>query len=112
MGYKGYVKGDVVILEERLAVPDGTQVEIFIPPAKAGRVKGEGSQVSPRQRSASFLPIPLWFTLSSKKMCMKLEDLPAGARVFVDANILIYHFSGISLECRAFLRVYQPVDIP
>ena len=35
---------------------------------------------------------------------MKLEDLPSGARVFVDANILIYHFSGISLECRAFLQ--------
>ena len=37
-------------------------------------------------------------------MCMKLEDLPSGARIFVDANILIYHFSGISLECRAFLQ--------
>jgi predicted nucleic acid-binding protein len=35
---------------------------------------------------------------------MKLEDLPDGARVFVDANILIYHFSGISAECRAFLQ--------
>ena len=35
---------------------------------------------------------------------MKLDDLPEGARIFVDANILIYHFSGISLECRAFLQ--------
>jgi predicted nucleic acid-binding protein len=35
---------------------------------------------------------------------MTLEDLPNGARIFVDANILIYHFSGISLECRAFLQ--------
>ena len=35
---------------------------------------------------------------------MKLDDLPDGARIFVDANILIYHFSGISLECRAFLQ--------
>jgi predicted nucleic acid-binding protein len=35
---------------------------------------------------------------------MKLEDLSDGARVFVDANILIYHFSGISVECRAFLQ--------
>ena len=33
---------------------------------------------------------------------MKLEDLPDGTRILVDANILIYHFSGISLECRAF----------
>jgi predicted nucleic acid-binding protein len=35
---------------------------------------------------------------------MKLEDLRGGARVLVDASILIYHFSGISLECRAFLQ--------
>jgi len=35
---------------------------------------------------------------------MKLEDLPSGARIFVDANVLIYHFAGISLECRAFLQ--------
>jgi predicted nucleic acid-binding protein len=35
---------------------------------------------------------------------MKLEDLPRGARIFVDAIILIYHFSGISLQCRAFLQ--------
>ena len=35
---------------------------------------------------------------------MKLEDLPEGARVFADANILIYHFSGISVKCRAFLQ--------
>jgi hypothetical protein len=35
---------------------------------------------------------------------MKLEDLPEGARVHVDANILIYHFSGVSLECRAFIQ--------
>ena len=37
-------------------------------------------------------------------MCMKLEDLPSGERIFVDANILIYHFAGISVECRAFLQ--------
>jgi predicted nucleic acid-binding protein len=35
---------------------------------------------------------------------MRLEDLPAGERIFVDANILIYHFSGLSPECRAFLQ--------
>ena len=35
---------------------------------------------------------------------MKLEELPDGARIFVDANILIYHFSGTSLECQAFLQ--------
>lgn len=34
---------------------------------------------------------------------MKLEDVPDGGRIFVDANILIYHFSGISPDCRFFL---------
>ena len=42
MSYKGYVKGDVVILKEPLAVPDGTEVEIFIPPAKDGKRQGRG----------------------------------------------------------------------
>jgi len=35
---------------------------------------------------------------------MRLEEIPEGERIFVDANILIYHFSGISPECRAFLQ--------
>jgi predicted nucleic acid-binding protein len=35
---------------------------------------------------------------------MKLEDLPDGERICVDANILIYHFTGISSECRTFLQ--------
>ena len=34
MKYTGYVKGDVVILTQPLPVPDGTEVEIFMPPAK------------------------------------------------------------------------------
>jgi predicted nucleic acid-binding protein len=33
-----------------------------------------------------------------------LKTCQRGARIFVDANILIYHFSGISSECRAFLQ--------
>ena len=37
MKYKGYVKGDVVILKEPLPVPDGTEVEIAMPPAKEGK---------------------------------------------------------------------------
>jgi predicted nucleic acid-binding protein len=35
---------------------------------------------------------------------MQLEDVPNGEQIFVDANILIYHFSGISSACRTFLR--------
>jgi hypothetical protein len=42
MSYKGYVKGNVVILKEPLAVPDGTEVEIFLPPAKDAKRKGRG----------------------------------------------------------------------
>ena len=34
MRYKGYVKGDVVVLQEPLSVPDGTEVEIVILSAK------------------------------------------------------------------------------
>jgi predicted nucleic acid-binding protein len=34
---------------------------------------------------------------------MKLEDVPDGGRIFVDANIFIYHFSRVSSECRSFL---------
>jgi predicted nucleic acid-binding protein len=33
---------------------------------------------------------------------MRLEELPSGERVFVDANIFMYHFSRLSAECRAF----------
>jgi predicted nucleic acid-binding protein len=35
---------------------------------------------------------------------MQLEDVPDGEQIFVDANILIYHFSGISSACRTFLQ--------
>jgi hypothetical protein len=31
MRYKGYTKGNVVILQEPLQVPDGTEVEIALP---------------------------------------------------------------------------------
>ena len=34
---------------------------------------------------------------------MKLEEVPSGERVFVDANIFIYHFTRLSSECPAFL---------
>jgi hypothetical protein len=40
MGHTGHVKGDVIILNEPLPVPDGTEVEILVPPAKDGRGKG------------------------------------------------------------------------
>jgi uncharacterized protein len=35
---------------------------------------------------------------------MTLADLRDGDRVFIDANIFIYHFGGQSLECKAVLE--------
>jgi len=34
----------------------------------------------------------------------RLAEIPAGARVFIDANIFIYHFAGASEECTQFLE--------
>jgi hypothetical protein len=55
MGYKGYVKGDVIILHEPLPVPDGTEVEILMPPAKDGRGKGRG-KLSVTQATFGMIP--------------------------------------------------------
>lgn len=41
MRYKGYIKGDVVILKNPLFVPDETEVEIFIPSAKEKKRAGQ-----------------------------------------------------------------------
>ena len=35
---------------------------------------------------------------------MKLEEIEAGQSVFIDANIFIYHFTGMSVECKEFLK--------
>ncbi|MBI4730165.1 MAG: PIN domain-containing protein [Acidobacteria bacterium] len=35
---------------------------------------------------------------------MTLSDLAPGSRVFVDANVFIYHFAGRSPDCRALLE--------
>jgi predicted nucleic acid-binding protein len=37
---------------------------------------------------------------------MSLANLQDGDRVFIDANIFIYHFGGRSLECKALLERY------
>ena len=34
---------------------------------------------------------------------MKLIEIKAGSEVFVDSNIFIYHFTGVSDECSDFL---------
>jgi predicted nucleic acid-binding protein len=35
---------------------------------------------------------------------MKLNDIPSGEKIFIDANIFIYHFTGASEECKEFLK--------
>ena len=35
---------------------------------------------------------------------MKLNEIAPNESVFIDANIFIYHFTGISLECKEFLK--------
>jgi hypothetical protein len=36
-----------------------------------------------------------------------LDQLAAGSRVFLDASIFIYHFTGSSLECRQLLEACE-----
>jgi predicted nucleic acid-binding protein len=42
---------------------------------------------------------------------LRLEAVPAGAAIFVDANIFIYHFLGASPECAAFLERCAAGDV-
>ena len=45
---------------------------------------------------------------------MRLADLPAGSRCFVDANIFYYHFvdmPGVSSECSAFVARVEAGEI-
>lgn len=35
---------------------------------------------------------------------MNLSDIEAGTEIFIDANIFIYHFTGVSDECSDFLN--------
>jgi len=40
-----------------------------------------------------------------------LTELPAGQTVFIDANIFIYHFTGLSQECSGFLERCERGDL-
>lgn len=35
---------------------------------------------------------------------MTLDEIPEASAVFVDANIFVYHFTGVSRECRSLLE--------
>jgi predicted nucleic acid-binding protein len=51
-----------------------------------------------------------------------LPEIPAGAKVFLDSTIFIYHFTAASLSCRGLLErcasrelraveLYRPTDL-
>lgn len=42
---------------------------------------------------------------------MKLNELVSGETVFIDANIFLYHFTGVSDECREFLKRCENGDL-
>ena len=46
-----------------------------------------------------------------EKEALPLTDLQAGRRVFIDANIFIYHFTGLSQECSSFLERCERGDL-
>ncbi len=39
-----------------------------------------------------------------EEKALPLPELPAGQTVFIDANVFIYHFTGLSQECSSFLE--------
>ncbi|MGI9860453.1 PIN domain-containing protein [Moorella naiadis] len=42
---------------------------------------------------------------------MRFEELKAGSSIFIDANIFIYHFTGISEECSLLLERCEGEEI-
>jgi predicted nucleic acid-binding protein len=42
---------------------------------------------------------------------LTLDQISSGTRVFVDAPIFIYHFTGVSEECRRFLERCEAADL-
>lgn len=42
---------------------------------------------------------------------MRLDELKTGDSVFIDANIFLYHFAGVSKECKEFLKRCEDKDL-
>ncbi|MGH9823873.1 MAG: hypothetical protein ACREDR_11560 [Blastocatellia bacterium] len=42
---------------------------------------------------------------------MDIKLLPSGSACLIDANILLYHIAGSSLECKEFLRRVASRDV-
>jgi predicted nucleic acid-binding protein len=47
----------------------------------------------------------------NKTIPLTLSELPAGEAVFIDANIFVYHFTGVSAECRGFLERCERAEV-
>jgi hypothetical protein len=56
MEYKGYTHGTTIILAKPLPVPDGTEVEIIMPPK--GRLRGKKGRTPPTVVMETFGLIP------------------------------------------------------
>lgn len=41
----------------------------------------------------------------------RLNELKSGEAVFIDANIFLYHFTGVSQDCKEFLRRCEDKDV-
>lgn len=52
-----------------------------------------------------------WSERFWKTIPLKPEQLPKGTRVAVDANVLIYHFAGLSKQCKGFLLRCQAGEV-
>ena len=46
-----------------------------------------------------------------KKDSSRLDQIRSGARIFVDSTVLIYHFTGSSIECKNFLSRCERTDL-
>ena len=44
-------------------------------------------------------------------MSLSLNEIPSGTECLIDANIFIYHFTGVSEECSRFLKKCENASI-
>jgi len=56
MEYKGYTQGNVVVLAKPLPVPDGTEVEIFVPTKAKPRSKKRRKKPSVAMETFGLIP--------------------------------------------------------
>jgi hypothetical protein len=56
MEYKGYTQGNVVILAKPLPVPDGTEVEILVPPEPKPQIRKRGREPSVAVETFNLIP--------------------------------------------------------